>query len=104
GQLETLQGRWADAEQWFARQEQALEGLQSPEPHAILRVSRGVLRYFQGRFDEAEQECREAVTMVRPTESGALVWYLGRLGLILAELGRRDEALDCFRELDTLAE
>jgi ATP/maltotriose-dependent transcriptional regulator MalT len=104
GQLETLRGRWAEAEQSFAQQEQIVEGLQSPEPRATLQLSRGILRYYQGRFKEAEQEYRDAVALVRPTGSGALVWFLGPLGLALAELGRRDEALDCLTELHVLAD
>jgi tetratricopeptide (TPR) repeat protein len=104
GGLEADRGNWAEAERWFAEQEQLLEGLQSPEPRATLHLNRGVLRYYQGRFAEAEQEYRDAVALVRPTGSGALVWFLGGLGLILAELGRRDEALNCFTELHTLAD
>jgi DNA-binding CsgD family transcriptional regulator len=63
-----------------------------------------MLRYYQGRFEEAEQEYRDAVALVRPTGSGTLLWYLGQLALILAELGRRDEALDCLSELHALAD
>jgi tetratricopeptide (TPR) repeat protein len=77
GLLETLRGRWAEAGQSFA--------------------------YYQGRFTEAEQEFRDAVALVRPTGSGALVWFLGPLGLALAELGRRDEALARLTELHALA-
>jgi ATP/maltotriose-dependent transcriptional regulator MalT len=101
---ETQRGNWAEAERLFAQQEQVVEGLRSPEPHATLRAYRGVLRYFQGRFDEADREHREAAELVRPTGSGALVWFLGRWALILAELGRREEALACLAELHALAE
>jgi predicted ATPase/DNA-binding CsgD family transcriptional regulator len=104
GQLETLRGRWAEAERWFAQQEPIVEGLQSPEPRASLKAYRGILLYYQGRFGEAEQELREVVEMLRPTGSGTVVWYFGWLGLILVELGRRDEALGCYTELHALAE
>jgi DNA-binding CsgD family transcriptional regulator len=63
-----------------------------------------MLRYYRGQFEEAEREHRDAVALVRPTGSGTLLWYLGQLGLILAELGRRDEALSCLAELHALAD
>src|SRR6185436_18571861 len=104
GQLETLRGRWAEAEQWLTQQEQILEALQSPEPRAVLCAYRGVLRYLQGRFGEAEQEFRSVVDLLQPTGSGTLVWYLGWRGLALAELGQREEALACYTELLALAD
>lgn len=104
GQLETLQGRWAEAEQWFAQQEPIVEGLQSPEPRAALCAYRGVLRYLQGQFEQAEQEFRHVVELLHPTGSATLVWHLGWHGLVLAELGRRDQALDCYMELHSLAD
>jgi predicted ATPase/DNA-binding CsgD family transcriptional regulator len=102
GMVETQRGKWAEAEQWFAKQEEVLEGLQSPEPHAMLQAFRGHLCFFQGRFEEAAEALRHAVEQVRPTGSGALVWFLGPLGLVLVEMGQRDEAIDCFRELHGL--
>lgn len=104
GMMEVLRGRWAEAEEWFAQQDRVLASLDSPEPHAMLRSYRGVLRYMQGRFEEAEQEYRSAIERIRPTGSGAVIWFLGRLGLILAELGRATEAMDCFSELQARAD
>jgi ATP/maltotriose-dependent transcriptional regulator MalT len=104
GLQDVVQGRWAEAEQWFARQEPVVDGLPAPEPRASLRAFRGMLRYYQGRFEEAEREYRDAVEQVRPTGSGTLVWYLGGLGLVLAELGQRDEALGYLMELHALAD
>jgi predicted ATPase/DNA-binding CsgD family transcriptional regulator len=101
---ETQHGNWTEAEQAFARQEEILADLDSPEPRAMLRAYRGVLRYFQGRFTEAEQEYREALDLMRPTGSGGLIWFLGRMGLIQAELGKRTEALEGFTELQEIAE
>lgn len=103
GFQEMLQGRWSEAEERFAEQEQILEGHQSPEPRAVLHAYRGLLRYFQGRFSEGDQELGHGLDLLRPTGSGAHVWYLGWRGQILAELGRRDEALACFTELQALA-
>jgi DNA-binding CsgD family transcriptional regulator/tetratricopeptide (TPR) repeat protein len=104
GFIELLQGRWVEAERWFAQQERIIEALQSPEPHATLQADRGVLCYLRGKFDEAEQRLRAFVELLRPTRSGALLWYLGWFGEVLIELGQRDEALSCFAELHALAE
>jgi DNA-binding CsgD family transcriptional regulator/tetratricopeptide (TPR) repeat protein len=103
GGMETLRGRWPEAEAMFARQGRVLEGLEGPEPHAILRAFRGLQHYYQGQFEEAALVYQGAVDLVRPTGSGTLLWYLGGLGLTLIELGRRDEALRCFAELHALA-
>jgi DNA-binding CsgD family transcriptional regulator/tetratricopeptide (TPR) repeat protein len=103
GGLETLQGRWSEAERWFALQERALEGLQTPEPLAALRANQGVVHYYRGQLEEAERALAEAVAAVRPMGASQLIWYLGRLGLILAEL-RPEKALTCFAELHALAD
>jgi DNA-binding CsgD family transcriptional regulator/tetratricopeptide (TPR) repeat protein len=104
GLQDTCQGRWAEAEQWYAQQEPLVVGLQSPEPRAALQLGRAILRFYQGRFAEAEQELRDVVEMLRPTGSGTLVWYLGWFGQILVELGRQEEALACFADLYALAD
>ena len=101
---EAQQGHWHEAEHYFMRQAEIVEGLSSPEPRATLRAYRGAAHYFQGRFQAAEQEYRQAIDLIRPTGSGALVWFLGRQALILAELGRREEALAGLDELYGLAE
>jgi ATP/maltotriose-dependent transcriptional regulator MalT len=103
GVLNTIQGRWTEAEQQFARQAQIVEGLQSPEPRASLLAFRGVFHYLQGCFGEAEHAFRQVVELLEPTGSATLVWYLGWRGLVLAELGQRDEALSCCTQLHALA-
>jgi predicted ATPase/DNA-binding CsgD family transcriptional regulator len=102
--MEVQRGRWAEAERLFAQQEPIVEHLESPEPRATLLAWRGVLHSYQGRFAEAAQEYREAVDLLRPTGSGTLVWHLGRLALILAELGHGGEALALLTELRALAD
>jgi tetratricopeptide (TPR) repeat protein len=102
GLNDLLQGRWTDAEHWFAEQEPIIEDLQSPEPRASLHGDRGILCYLRGRFVEAEQEFRVMVEAL-PSGSGALLWYLGWLGHVLAEMGQREEALACYAQLHTQA-
>jgi ATP/maltotriose-dependent transcriptional regulator MalT len=104
GLLETLQGRWAEAEASFAQQEQIIEGLQSPEPRASLQLGRAIVHYYLARLAEAEHDLRDVIEALRPTGSPTLIWYLGWWGQILAELGRREEALTCFTELQALGE
>lgn len=104
GFQEVIRGRWAEAEQWFTQQELIVQGIESPEPRATLRAYRGILRYYQGRFAEADRAMRDVVDLLRPTGSPTVVWYLGWWGQILAELGRADEALQNFAELHALAD
>jgi DNA-binding CsgD family transcriptional regulator/tetratricopeptide (TPR) repeat protein len=103
GLMLLLQGKWAEAEEHFALQEQLLADMEGPEPHAVLHNYRGLLHYLQGRFAEADQEYRSAAELLRPTGSPTRVWYLGWWGEVLAELGQRDAALACFAELQALA-
>lgn len=102
GFQDTLQGRWQDAERWFAEQAPIVEELPSPEPRATLLTYRGVLHYFQGAFDAADELLRAVVALLKPTGSRTLVWHLGWHGLVLAELGQFDAALSCFTELEQL--
>ena len=96
-------GDWAQAEQLLAQQEQIVERLESPEPLAYVGMVRGHLHYHQGRFDEAVAEMAVAVDTLRRSGPGTLVWYLGSLGMGLAELDRREETLACLAELEDLS-
>jgi DNA-binding CsgD family transcriptional regulator len=104
GGLELARGRWTEAETWLARQEEALAGLQTPEPYAFLHATRGALYFYRGRFEAAEREQRAAIALVQPLGEAACVWYLGRLGLVLAETATRGEALECFLQLQSIAD
>jgi predicted ATPase/DNA-binding CsgD family transcriptional regulator len=104
GFQDTLQGRWDDAERWFAEQAPVVEVLPSPEPRATLLTYRGVLHYLQGAFDAADELLRTVVALLKPTGSGTLVWHLGWHALVLAELGQHDEALRCLAELQRLSD
>lgn len=104
GFQDTLQGRWADAERWFAEQAPIVEELPGPEPRATLLTYRGVLHYLQGAFETADELLRAVVALLKPTGSRTLVWHLGWHGLVLAELGEHNGALSCLTELQRLTE
>jgi tetratricopeptide (TPR) repeat protein/DNA-binding CsgD family transcriptional regulator len=101
---EILQGRWEEAEASLIKQEKILDGFQSPEPRAAVRLYRTMLFYYLGRFSEAEQDIRAVVGELRPTRSPTLIWYLGWWGQLMTELGQFEEALRCFIELEVLAD
>ena len=63
-----------------------------------------MLRYLQGSFVEAERDYREAIDLLQPTGSATLLWHLGRFALILAEMGKLDEAREALSELQRLAD
>lgn len=104
GLQDTLQGRWEYAEHWFAEQAPIVEELPGPEPRATLLTYRGVLHYFQGAFDAADELFRTALALLKPTGSRTLVWHLGWHGLVLAELGERTAGVSCLTELQRLSE
>ncbi len=104
GFQDTLQGRWEDAKRWFAEQAPIVEELPSPEPRATLLTYCGVLHYFQGAFDAADQLFRAVVALLKPTGSRTLVWHLGWHGLVLAEQGQHEAALSCLTELQHLTD
>jgi DNA-binding CsgD family transcriptional regulator len=104
GFLHTCRGEWAAAERLFDQAEPVVEGLDSPEPRSILRMHRGVLHHHRGRFVEAEAECGAALATIRGLGTGGLIWFLAHQDKALAELGRRDEALAHFGELEAVGD
>jgi DNA-binding CsgD family transcriptional regulator/tetratricopeptide (TPR) repeat protein len=97
-------GDWSEAERLLERAERFAEQLGSPEPLMLARWLGGKLAYFRGHQERAVAQLGAAVEMVRRAGSGTLVWYLGGLAIALAELGRRDEALATFSELEAIAD
>lgn len=97
-----VQGKFAEAEQWLAQAETALVPLVSPEPRAFLAHSRGWLAYHRGDYAVAEAHFSQAAELFRGLGPGVLVWYLAPLGMAQLRQGRRDDAIACMIEVETL--
>jgi ATP/maltotriose-dependent transcriptional regulator MalT len=104
GQLDLLQGKWTEAQQWFAQQQQVVDALETPEPRAELNLSWGILHYYLGRFAEAAQALQQAIELLHPVARATTLWHLGWLARTLIELGRADEARECLMQLQGLAD
>jgi DNA-binding CsgD family transcriptional regulator len=91
-----------DSDQLLDREQAIVERLASPEPRAWLRFCRGALAYERGEYVVAEAWLREAMAMFRAIGPGALVWYLGFLGMAQAAQGKAAEARTCSDELETI--
>jgi ATP/maltotriose-dependent transcriptional regulator MalT len=95
-------GNFAEAEYWFAQAETAIASLTSPEPHAFLLQMRSMGAVAHHTYEGAEEYMMQAVTLYRQMGPAVLIWYLPVLGWIQALLGKRDEALACLQEIETL--
>jgi DNA-binding NarL/FixJ family response regulator len=97
-----MQGELAEAEQWLDRAQAIVAHLASPEPLAYVLFCRGALAYERGDYAAAEDHLQEAIRLFREAGPGALVWYLGMLGLVQATQGKATEARACQDELESL--
>ncbi len=95
-------GRWAEAEQVLAQAQAVVEQLASPEPAAFLEVIHGMMAYYRGDYAAAEAALVKATASLRAIGPGALVWYLGWLGMAQAAQGKREAAQACRAELEML--
>jgi DNA-binding NarL/FixJ family response regulator len=100
--LAAVQGKLDEAEQLLDREQPIVERLASPEPRAWLQFCRGALTYERGDYALAEARLQEAIAMFRAINPGALVWYLGFLGIAQAAQGKAAEARACRDELEML--
>lgn len=98
------QGKFAEAERWLGQAEAALTDFSSPEPHAFLHHCRGWLAYYQGNDTAAEEHFARAVDRFRELGPASLIWYLPPLGQAQARLGKRQGAVSCRDEVETLLE
>src|SRR6202022_1213736 len=97
-----FQGSFAEAEQWIAQAETAITSLASPEPQAFLLQIRGLLAVSQYEYEAAEGHLAQAVALFRQMGPGVLIWYLPILGWVQLLLGKRQEALACLKETETM--
>ena len=97
-----MQGERAEADQWLDRAQAIVAHLASPEPLAYVLFCRGALAYASGEYAVAEDHVQEAIRLFRAVGPGALVWYLGMLGLVQATQGKAAEARATQDELETL--
>jgi ATP/maltotriose-dependent transcriptional regulator MalT len=96
------QGNFAEAEQWRTQAETAITPLASPEPRAFLLQIRGLLAVRQHVYEAAEEHLTQAVALFRQMGPGVLIWYLPILGWVQLLLSKRQEALACLQETETL--
>jgi len=95
-----FRGDWAECEQLLEQAQQVVDRLETPEPRAIARCIQGGIDYYRGRFRAAEAEFRAAFEEIRAVETGSVLWVLPWLPWALAELGRSDEALGLWAEVE----
>jgi DNA-binding CsgD family transcriptional regulator/tetratricopeptide (TPR) repeat protein len=96
------EGNWQQAEQLLDQAQLTVERLSGDEPRAVLQRTRGRLLFLRGRYEEAERYYDAALSGVRLKGPQHLAWYLGPLGLTRLLLGKRQEALRCFVELESV--
>src|SRR5262249_47595785 len=78
------QGRWEEADALLAQAQAVVEQLDSPEPRALLEYIAGWLTYLRGDDASALELLTRAAAAFRALGPGALVWYLGPLGVAQA--------------------
>jgi DNA-binding CsgD family transcriptional regulator len=101
--LEIMQGRWENARRALDTAHTMIDHLASPEPQALLQTFEGELAYWQGDYAAAEQLFEKATQAFRAMGPGALVWFLGLLGMAQLAQGKREQARACANELADLA-
>ncbi len=77
-----IRGRVAEATAEFARAEEIIVGLESPEPRAYLSFARGVLALETADLPRARAYLHEALAIFRALGSAAAGWYEGFAGLL----------------------
>jgi DNA-binding CsgD family transcriptional regulator len=96
------QGRWEEAGELLAQARAVVDQLDSPEPRAFLDYVGGWLAYLRGDDASAIELLTRSAAAFRAIGPGALVWYLGPLGVAQAGLGLREEAGATLAELEGL--
>lgn len=97
-----VRGRFGEAEARLAEAEAQVARLASPEPRAYLDFVRGALAATCGDLAAAVPLLGAAIDQFRAIGPGALVWYLGWLGVAQARRGDRAAAAAVLAELERL--
>jgi DNA-binding CsgD family transcriptional regulator/tetratricopeptide (TPR) repeat protein len=97
-----FEGRWLEAERMIVQAQAVVDRLASPEPTAFLDMTQGLLAYYRGDYAAAEALLAGAAATFRAIGPGALVWYLGWVGIVQAAQGKNELARACIVELETL--
>jgi predicted ATPase/class 3 adenylate cyclase len=99
GAIAYYQARWTEAVGLYERAEQVWERSGDRWSASFAIVNRAEVLLDQGRLDEAEPLMRESLRIARASGSGPRIGETARyLGLLLARLGRFDEALRLLSE------
>ena len=90
--LAVTRGDWDDARTLITRAEDALAGLDSPEPLAFVHVVEAFLSLRLGDVDAAAERLRDAIAVFERVDPGTVIWYASLFALALAEAGATEEA------------
>lgn len=99
-----IRGRIAEAEAEFARAEEVIAGLESPEPGAYLSFAQGALALETADLPRARAHLDEALAIFRSLGNAASGWYEGFAGLLTFASGDLAGAHDALANLEALVE
>ncbi len=85
-------GAWDEARAFIASAEDALSGLDSPEPLAFVRIVDAFRLLRVGDATAAASGMREAIAVLERVDPGTVVWYGSLFALALVESGAIEEA------------
>ncbi|MFN8491534.1 MAG: AAA family ATPase [Caldilineaceae bacterium] len=101
-QFYAFRGQMDETRRLLATAEALLAQLANPEALAFLDFSRGGFAWIEGDYAQSEQLFAKAITVFRTLGPETIVWYLGFLGMVQALQGKRQAALACMDEVETL--
>jgi DNA-binding CsgD family transcriptional regulator len=93
--LLTSQGKWTEAEREIEKARHMLDSSTNSMPYAFLHQFQGFLAYQQEQYALAEYEVQTAIALAKQNVQsgpGELMFYIGLQSLILATMGKREEA------------
>lgn len=96
-------GRWAEAEQYYAREETRAKELNDPVSQYYARLGKGVLYLKLGREIEAEVALEDSVKLSKKIWETHHIYPLSSLATLYLQQGRWETATPCLDEVDRLA-